>query len=240
MKRALATGLVAATLLLAPSSVLAQAASLDDWTAVDAFRPSPENFGLELRIGSYMPTNLGAGWDTMFGGDLGPLLAFEIHYFATRIPYLGLIGGGGGLGWSQYSGRAARATTTTAEQGADASFEIVPILLTFVWRFDTLARDLNVPIILTPKVGLDLVYWGTGTGTRGEADGWSIGPRFAGKVSLELDFLEPRSARQLDEEWGVNHSELFVELWYSMAGELTGRQLPLGGWGWVAGLGITF
>jgi hypothetical protein len=39
----------------------------------------------------------------------------------------------------------------------------------------------------------------------------------------------------------VNHSELFFELWYSMAGELSGGgQLPLGGWGWVIGLGITF
>src|SRR5690606_26505152 len=161
----------------------------------------------------------------------------EVHYFPVRIPYLGLIGGGGGLGWSQWEGTAPAAG---GGQGENTSFEIVPIHVDLVWRFDTLAREVDVPIVITPKVGLDVVYWATGTGGVGEADGWSIGPRFAGKVSLELDFLEPRAARQLDEEWGVNHSELFFEAWYSMAGDLIDSQLPVSGWGWVAGLGFTF
>ncbi len=237
MKRALPLLALCAAFTSAPA---AAQAGIADWTEVETFRPSPETFGLELRVGSFNPTNLGTTWSETFGGNLGPLLAFEVHYFAARIPYLGLIGAGGGIGWSQYSG-LARAATTTAAQGEENSFEIVPFNLQLVWRFDTLARELGFPIVLTPKVGLDMVYWGTGAGGVGEQDGWSIGPRFAGKVSLELDFLEARAARQLDEEWGVNHSELFFELWYSMAGELTGdSQLPLGGWGWVAGLGITF
>ena len=68
----------------------------------------------------------------------------------------------------------------------------------------------------------------------------AVGPRFAGKVSLELDFLEPRAARQLDEEWGINHSEFFFEAYYSMAGDLMSGQLPVSGWGWAIGLGFTF
>lgn len=237
MKRLALMGLVGAALStsMAPSEALAD---IDDWTEVEAFRPSPEHFGVELRIGSYTPLNLGSGWNDVFGTDLGPLLAFEIHYFPVRIPYLGLIGGGAGLSWAQYTG-TARSPSGTG-QGEDNNFEIVPLTFGLVWRFDTLARELRVPFVLTPKVGLDVVYWSTGTATRGEADGWSIGPRFAGKFSLELDFLEPRAARQLDEEWGVNHSELFFEAWYSMAGDLVGSQLPVSGWGWVVGLGLTF
>lgn len=224
-------------LVLAPA---AARADVDDWTEVDAFEPSPEHFGVELRVGSYNPLDLGDGWSRVFGSDLGPYLGLELHYFPVRIDYLGLIGGGFGIGWAQYAGVARRADSTATTQGETNTFEIVPLNLNLVWRFDTLARELNVPVVLTPKIGLDVVYWGTGVGGRGEADGWAIGPRFAGKVSLELDFLEPRAARQLDEEWGVNHSEVFFELWYSMAGDLIDSQLPVSGWGWVAGLGFTF
>lgn len=239
MKRLALWGLLGAA-LATPSIAMPSVAraDIDDWTEVEAFHPSPEHFGIELRIGSYTPLNLGAGWTDIFGSDLGPLIGLELHYYPVRIPYLGLIGGGGGLGWSQYAGTARPATGSG--QGEVNTFEIVPMHISLVWRFDTLARELEIPIVITPKVGFEFVYWSTGTATTGEADGWSMGPRFAGKVSLELDFLEPRAARQLDEEWGVNHSEIFFEPWYSMAGDLFGSQLPVSGWGWVIGLGLTF
>lgn len=241
MKRSLARAALA--LWLAPALLLAPdvaRADVGDWTEVDLFRPSPENFGLELRVGSYNPINLGDGWSSTFGSDLGPYLGGELHYFPVRFPYIGMIGGGVGIGWAQYSGTALAADPDSGAQGEANSFEIIPMNANFVWRFDTLARELDVPLVLTPKVGLDVVYWTTGVAGRTEADGWRIGPRFAGKVSLELDFLEPRAARQLDEQWGVNHSEIYFEMWYSMAGDLTSSQLPISGWGWAAGLGFTF
>lgn len=227
-------GLAALALVLAPMSARAD---IGDWTEVEAFRPSPENFGLELRVGGYNPTDLGDAWSSIFGGDIGPYVAAELHYFPGRISYLGLLGIGAGLGWSQYEGTAR---TPDGAQGETNTFEIIPIDVNLVWRFDTLAREAGIPLVLTPKVGLDVIYWNTGVAGRREADGWSVGPRFAGKVSLELDFLEPRAARQLDEEWGVNHSELFGEVWYSMAGELFSSQLDMTGWGWAVGLGFTF
>lgn len=233
MKRSSVIVLLAA-LTLAPSAALAD---VDEWTAVEEFHPSPEHFGLELRVGSFNPLNLGADWNTAFGSDLGPLLGFELDYYPTRIPYLGLVGGGAGLGWSEWSGTAE--AIPPSRQGEAQSFMTLPMYIVLALRFDTLARELGFPLVITPKVGLDVVYWTTGTATM-QQNGWSIGPRFAGKVSLELDFLEPRAARQLDEEWGVNHSEIFFEPWYSMAGDLIGSQLPVSGWGWVVGLGLTF
>ncbi len=238
MKRAALLGLVGAALWIPFAAPSGARADIDDWTEVPAFHPSPEHFGLELRVGSYTPLNLGSSWNTRFGSDLGPLLGLEFHYYPVRIPYLGLIGGGAGLGWIQYTGTAR--PVSGSGQGEANTFEMVPITAVLLLRFDTLARELGIPIVITPKIGFDFIYWATGTATAGEADGWSIGPRFAGKVSLELDFLEPRAARQLDEEWGVNHSEIFFEPWYSMAGDLFSAQAPVSGWGWVVGLGLTF
>lgn len=227
--------LALAMLVGSAAPAAAQDIALESWTEVEAFVPSPEHFGFELRIGGYTPTSLGSSFTDAFGSDLGPMLGIEFHYFPVRFQYIGMIGGGIGLGWSEWEGTAA--STTDPTNGESNTFEIIPINIFLAWRWDTLARELEIPLVLTPKIGLDVVSWNTGTGGVSEDSGWSIGPRFAGKVSLELDFLEPRAARQLDEEWGVNHSELFFEMYYSMAEFL---DLPVSGWGWTIGLGLTF
>jgi hypothetical protein len=225
---------IALVLLVLSAAPASAQDALDDWTEVDSFVPSPESWALELRVGMYTPINLGDTWGEYFGSDLGPMIGFELHYMPLRVRYLGMIGGGIGLGWAQWEGRAV---ATGGGQGESNTFEVIPLNLMVSWRFDTFARELDIPIVLTPKVGLDIMFWNTGTGGVTEGAGVSIGPRFAGKVSLELDFLEPRAARQLDEEWGVNHSEIFFELYYSMS-DLTG--LPVSGWGWSTGIGLTF
>ena len=46
-----------------------------------------------------------------------------------------------------------------------------------------------------------------------------------------------RAARNLDEEWGINHSFLFFELsWFHP----TDDSLPIGDNSWAAGLGFVF
>ena len=57
------------------------------------------------------------------------------------------------------------------------------------------------------------------------------------QFALELDFIEPRAARRLDVEWGINHSYLFLELY----GSLFGTSIPVRDtFTWSAGLGLTF
>ncbi len=225
-------------LVLAASSPGRAAADIDDWTDVPEYTGSPEHFGFELRVGMYQPLSLGEAFSSpdYFGGDIGPEMSMQIHYYPGRIPYLGLIGVGLGLGWSQWDTNRPGGGATDTERNV---FEIIVLQPMVQWRFDTLAREARIPIVLTPKLGFDFAHWLT-DGSGSTPDGWSIGPRFAIKLSLELDFLEPRAARQLDEEWGINHSELFAEFYYSMAGDLFPNQLPMGGWGWAAGLGFTF
>ena len=106
---------------------------------------------------------------------------------------------------------------------------------------DSLARELSVPFVVTPKIGIDFGYWRTGTAGSEDAEGWSVGLRWAVQFALELDFLEPRAARRVDQEWGINHTVLFCELFGSTMGGALGSGLPVGSdLAWVAGLGLTF
>lgn len=219
-------------------------ADTKDWSDIELYRPSVEQFVLELRpFGMHFP-NINA-FDTYFSGDVGPLLSFELDYMPVRIPYVGMIGAGISAGWVNWEGSAR--TAGGAQTSEKTSLEMVPLALLLALRVDVLAREAKVPIVLTGKVGPDLFYWGSSPGPRDASgavssgeDGWSLGVRFAGKASLELDFLAPRDARRLDDEWGINHTELFFEGYYSLAGQFSRRQLDVGGFGFTTGLGFTF
>ncbi len=202
------------------------------------FVPSPESFTVELRAGSYRP-DLGPVFQNSFGGDLGPYIGAELDIHLFRIPYIGPLAIGASFGWAEWDG-PARAVSGTGNVGS-TGLSLVNMNLLAVLRIDALARYLDIPFIFSAKVGPDFGYWQTGAGGRTQAEGWSIGLRWAAQAALELDFLEPRSARRLDDEWGINHTELFFELFGSTMGQWFDNQLPMGtSLAWVAGLGLTF
>jgi hypothetical protein len=207
--------------------------------AVDPlFVPSPESFTLELRAGTYRP-DLGAAFQNSFGGDLGPYIGAEIDVHIFRIPYVGPLAIGASFGWAEWDGPAT-AVSGTGNVGS-TGLSLVNMNLLAVLRIDALARHLDIPFVFSAKVGPDFGYWQTGAGGRTQAEGWSIGLHWAAQAALELDFLEPRSARRLDDEWGINHSEIFFELFGSTMGQWSDNQLPVGtNLAWVAGLGFTF
>lgn len=203
------------------------------------YTPSPEGFTFELALGSYRP-DLGAAFNNSFGGDLGPYLHAELDVHIVRIPYVGPLAVGGSFGWAEWDGPATAATGDGTNVGS-TGLSLVNFNLLLVLRIDVLARRLDVPLVLTGKIGPDFGYWQTGAGGTTQADGWSIGLRWAAQAALELDFLEPRAARRLDDEWGINHSLIFFELFGSTMGQWSDDQLPMGtGLAWVAGLGFTF
>jgi hypothetical protein len=208
--------------------------------AVDPiYTPSPEGFTLELALGTYRP-DLGNAFSTTFGGDLGPYLHAELDVHLFRIPYVGPIAIGGSFGWAEWDGAATAATSTGTNVGS-TGLSLVNLSFVAVLRVDVLARELDFPLVLSGKIGPDFGYWQTGAGGVTQADGWSIGLRWAAQIALELDFLEPRAARRLDDEWGINHTLITFELFGSTMGQWAGNQLPMGtGLAWVAGLGFTF
>ncbi len=198
---------------------------------------SPERFTVTLNLGMYQPDVGNDAFRQIFGDEQGPYVGGEVHGLIYRIPYVGLIGAGAGIGWANYEGRACTTPDCTNRASEKNSFTIYPLSVLASLRIDVLARELSVPIVITPKIGLDAVFYRARTGSVTDTSGVSIGLRWAVEFALELDFLERRAARALDEEWGINHSFIFFQLFGSTAKS----QLPVGDpLAWTAGLGFEF
>ncbi|MCS6799819.1 MAG: MXAN_2562 family outer membrane beta-barrel protein, partial [Myxococcota bacterium] len=227
--------------LVATVSVADGAAAQSYWDDQDHGRRSigsPERFAIELRLGTYEP-DVGTGaFQETFGDDDGPLLALELDALPLRLPHVGLLGVGLGAGWTLYTGRGFESgSSNRVSERATLYLLAFPVL--GVLRVDGLAREVGIPLLLVGKIGLDAIYWSSSVGERDEASGWSTGLRWAVQIGLDLDFFDRAAARALDEEWGINHTFLFFELFGSSAG----GGLPLGpdgGLAWSAGLGATF
>lgn len=223
----LALGIVLAAPLVATSSVGAQDSR--------AYESSPERVGLEFRIGTYRP-EIGDSFRDFYGSDKGPLIGGEIDVWAYRIPYVGPIGIGLGFGWARYTGRAcARMGDTCVPTDERTRFTLFPLSALLVLRIDVLAREVHVPLVISPKIGLGYTRFRSESGGSTDGRGGSFGLHWGVQFALELDGFEPRAARALDDQWGINHSYVFFELYGSQAnsGLNVGSDLA-----WVAGLGL--
>jgi len=225
--------LAAAAFALLALPGVASAQTDDDLLPASRSWISPENFALELRVGPYHPDV--AQFDAFYGSDSGPLLALELDVIAWRLEDVLYVGGGGGIGTASFSGHTL--DMLGARTSEETSFSMVPLQLLAVVRVDALARKLSVPFILTGKLGYQWASWSTDSGGSGDASGWSVGVAWAAQIALDLDFFEPSAARQMDEEWGINHSFLFFELY---GFEHSSQSLPLDNREWAAGLGFMF
>jgi hypothetical protein len=214
----------------------------DDLTNDDAYRPrwrftTPERFALELRGGPYQP-NAGAAFDDFFGSDPGLLWAAELDYFVWSQRGIGHLGIGFGGGWAGYDGRATTESGTST--GESSTLTLIPLNLMGVYRLDVLDAQFGVPFVFAAKLGMDAIPWRTSTGNTRDASGISLGLRWALQVALRLDFLDRSAARTLDEDWGINHSQLFFEVFGSNAG-YGGNSLKAGTpAAWTAGLAFIF
>jgi hypothetical protein len=236
MKR---TALTLAVALCALSSSGSRvAAQMDDDLMPEARKfESPERFGVEFRIGPYQPDMEGNdAADTFFADDSGPLLALELDVIAYRLPDILYLAGAGGIGWMNFDGKTRDDLGDPTSE--ETSIEIVPLNLLAVLRIDALPRKLSVPLIFTGKIGYQWASWSTESGGVDEEDGWSVGLLWAVQLGLDLDTFEPAAARNMDEEWGLNHSFLFFELFGFMPSDAS---LEIGqDMAWTAGLGFMF
>ena len=198
---------------------------------------SSEQFGIEFRIGPYNPEmDDNDAFDTFFGDDAGPLLALELDLIAYRIPDILYLAGGGGIGWMNFDGNTRDDTGDSTSE--ETSLEVIPLNLLGVVRVDALPRKLSVPVIFTGKIGYQWARLSTESGGADEEDGWSVGLLWAVQLGLDLDTFEPSAARNMDEEWGINHSFLFFELFGFMPND---ESLEIGDdVSWTAGLGFMF
>ncbi|MEO0323384.1 MAG: MXAN_2562 family outer membrane beta-barrel protein [Myxococcota bacterium] len=199
-------------------------------------RSDSENYALELRIGAYRP-EADADFDRIYGDQQGPLVGLELDVLPLRIPYLGRIGGGLSFEWAQYRASACVDASCTNRASERSSFRIFPFGFMAVLRADVLARELGIPVVFTGKIGLDLIQFRERVGSRTSGSGIALGLRWAAQVALELDFINQRAARNLAEEWGINHTFFYFEVFGSTAenGVRLGDRLA-----YVGGLGLSF
>lgn len=233
MKRSLFLTLALAC--AAPFAASSAEAQYSDELAARARRASVERFGFELKIGTYRTsgdsTSGGNAGFRYFPNDDGPLLQLHLDAYAFRIPYFGHVGVGASWGWVKYSARACGDTGCNSRISDRVRLRAFPIAPMAALRLDVLARDLGIPLVLTGRVGLDMfIYDVKGAGGGG---GTTFGLRWAAQAALELDFINPRRARALDDEWGINHTSLLFEVFGSTA-DMADR------FAWTAGLGMTF
>jgi hypothetical protein len=214
-------------------------AQYSDELRARARRDSVERFAFELKIGTYRTSGDAVGGGNAgyryFRGDKGPLIQLQLDVFAFRIPYFGSIGAGASLGWVRYKAGACLSIDCTPGENGRAdnkvSLRAFPIAPMAVLRLDVLARDLGIPLVLTGRVGLDMFLYDVSGG--GGGNGITYGVRWAAQAALELDFINTRRARALDDQWGINHTYLLFELFGSTA-EMADP------FAWTIGLGMTF
>ncbi len=200
---------------------------------------SPEGYLFSFGVGAYRPDPGSPDFAVVYPSGQGPLLLPEFDFFLYRIPYLGPIGIGVAGGWASYKGSACEAdsapgTCTPSTQGA--TFNLFPLNAYAVLRLDVLARKTPVPFVFTGKVGFASVFFNEDIGSgkqRGRSHGFGWGAQFA----VELNFINPRRANALDEDWGINSSFFFFEV----AGNDANSRAPVGDDVYfLGGVGLTF
>jgi hypothetical protein len=197
---------------------------------------SPERFMVELHGGPYTPDLENQSYGRYFQGDSGPNLGVQVDGIVYRQPKTFYLTVGGGLGLLNFSGDAT-ATATGVTVAEKTTLSIVPLMATVGFRLDVLPRRLHIPLILGARLGWEWAHWDTNTGARNDASGWSLGPVISAQVAIDLDSFESSSARNLDEEWGINHTYVFGEVFRFAP---VGSQLPIGTTSWLLGLGLVF
>ncbi|MFW2390558.1 MAG: MXAN_2562 family outer membrane beta-barrel protein [Polyangiales bacterium] len=233
--KTLAPGLMLAVVLgLAPAVADAQPVGVSDQPGW-----SPEGYALSFGVGAYKPDPGSDSFDLVYPGDNGPILLAEFDLYLYRIPFIGPIGIGIQGGWSAYSGSACRADSppgSCVASSDSAKFTLFPLNAIVALRIDALARKTPVPIVFTGKVGYNTVFFKEAAGAK-ESRGRSHGFGWGVQIALELNFVNPRRANALDEDFGINSSFFFFEL----AGSDANNRAPVGDkFYFTGGVGLTF
>jgi hypothetical protein len=218
---------------MAPDRVRAQVPD-DDYVATQRDFRSPELFAFELHIGPYVPEVGSKAFKQSFPSDKGLMFGLELDYMVLRIPDILFVGPGVGFSYANYSGHAFY-QDSMEQTDESADFTLIPLSLLATARVDALARKLGIPIILGGKFGFRWNIWDTDKGGRDDKNGVTPCWTWAVQGDLDLDFFDPRAARLLDEEWGINHTYLFFEVFGS---KTIGDGMKLDDTTWTAGIGF--
>jgi hypothetical protein len=237
--------------LIGAHATAAHAQGVDEFGAYgQAAEPpeSPQDVALEVRFGPYLPdvddefSNGAAPFDTLFGDTNRYLIGLEVDWQALRIPHVGTLGPGFGIGYTTMDGQT-RNQSGALSDAQETSLNILPMYLAAVLRVDVLARKTPVPLVPYGKLGLGAAMWWTSDGIDTSRVGGTVGRdtswgyQYALGAMLLLDVFDDESALELDSTLGVNSSYLFFELYGSdLDGFNSGDQMQVGTHTWFTGL----
>jgi hypothetical protein len=211
---------------------------------------SPQDAAVEIRFGRYVPDAdrgvSGTPYKDTFGSGNRFYAGIEADWQLLRIPYLGTLGPGFGIGYTKSSAYARTAVGMTPT-GESTSLEILPMYLVGVLRADVLTRETSVPLVPYAKLGVGYALWRASNGEHTPSVGGVVGRGhsygFHGALGLMLllDAFSAADARTADANLGLNHSYVFGEWFLSrLDGFGNGDQLNVGTSTWTVGLAFEF
>lgn len=210
---------------------------------------SPQYFALELRFGPYRPRVdrdlAGTPLEDLYGDKRRFLVGAEFDWQALRIPHLGSLGPGVGIGTVSFRAKAPF-TDGSGLSGEETRFRALPMHLVGVLRVDVLAQELKIPLAFAGKAGLGYgLWWARGDDhlERSEgvvAAGSSYGYHLAAQAQILLDAIDPGAALNMDSSTGVNNAYLFAEVLMSDLDGFGSGRMDVGGRTWMGGVALEF
>lgn len=213
---------------------------------------SAQHFALELRFGPYKPNiddefeGRATPFRDSFGDSPRLFIGLEFDWQTFRIPYVGTIGPGIGIGQVSMSRNAT--TVTGRPSGDDYSLTIYPMHLAAVLRADTFWREFGFPVVPYGKLGVGYALWratnadvtSQSRGVSGKGSSW--GPHVALGAAFALDVLDRGASRNMDNATGINNTYIYFEYFWSMLNSSFSNDnaLRVGANTWVAGLAFEF
>jgi hypothetical protein len=217
---------------------------------------SSQNFAMEIRFAAFTPevdsdpSLKGTPFASTFGSGSTFLVSGEFDWQALRIPHLGTLGPGIGVGYAKFSGLATftEPHNGTLISGETTSLEIFPIDAIAVLRADAVWRELGVPLVPYGKLGIGYALWrasntlGTSHAQGVVGLGHSLGSHVALGLALNLNPLDSYASKTFDDSLGVNNTYIFAE-WTREDLDGLGIQpkpLRVGGTSWTFGFAFEF
>lgn len=204
---------------------------------------------MEYKLGPYLPM-VDAEFDNgpyeeFFGGSsmLYGELAFDHHIWQD----IGKLSIGVHAGYGRVRGVVRSATGEELDADERASFRIIPLRTSLVYRYDYSALHHGVPLVPVLKAGLNYNFWrakdpGGDTSVANDArgSGGQAGWHFTAGLHLHLNFLDPSSAAAFDMTWGIANSYLFFEHTWNRVGDFGDADINLSANHWAIGLAFEY
>jgi hypothetical protein len=208
-------------LLLSLLLLTAAAAQADEISGA-----SERNMEFEFKLGPYRPLvdrefqispdpTVARPFEQTFGS--GPMLFGEVELDRELFQAFGTFSVGASIGYGEKFGKAIDAMTMQVSTES-TGIKLVPLKALAVYRWDWAAIKHNIPLVPYLKGGFEMAIWWAVKGNEvNVSDNLPAGPGVRWGVvgvvglALQIDFLDPRLARDFDTSAGVNHTYLFAE-----------------------------